>query len=95
MSYSTHYGKRDKWEKKGRYVGWEMYRRDTQGKGLVGTQKQGKDLWRKKAEMERREGRKREKSEQVLIGERPGGECQRYLLSQRGLRCEARLSRGP
>lgn len=32
---------------------------------------------------------------QVLIGERPSGECQRYLLSQRGQRCEARLSRGP
>lgn len=26
--------------------------------------------------------RKRDKAEQVLIGERPGGECQRYLLSQ-------------
>lgn len=45
--------------------------------------------------MERRKGRKRDKAAQVLIGERPGGECQRYLLSQRGLRCEARLSRGP
>lgn len=45
--------------------------------------------------MEKRKGRKRDKTEQVLIGERPGGECQRYLLSQRGLRCEARLSRGP
>lgn len=40
-------------------------------------------------------GRKRDTAEQVLIGERPGGECQRYLLSQRELRCEARLSRGP
>lgn len=30
-----------------------------------------------------------------MIGERPGGECQWYLLSQRGVRCEARLSRGP
>lgn len=39
--------------------------------------------------------RKRDKAEQVLIGERPSGECQRYLLSRRGLRCEARLSRGP
>lgn len=47
--------------------------------------------------MEKRggKGRKRDKPEQVLIGERPGSECQRYLLSQRGLRCEARLSRGP
>lgn len=45
--------------------------------------------------VEKRKGRKRDKAEQVLIGERPGGECQRYLLSQRGLRCEARLSRGP
>lgn len=45
--------------------------------------------------MEKRRGRKRDKSEQVLIGERPGSECQRYLLSQRGPRCEARLSRGP
>lgn len=61
------------------------------------------ELWRKTAETERREwgrwkrgkGRKRDEAEQVLIGERPGGECQRYLLSQRGLRCEARLSRGP
>lgn len=40
-------------------------------------------------------GGKKDKAGQVLIGERPGGECQRYLLSQRGLRCEARLSRGP
>lgn len=48
--------------------------------------------WRK---MEKRKGRKRDKAQQVLIGERPGGECQRYLLSQRGLRCEARPSRGP
>lgn len=30
---------------------------------------------------ERKDG-KRDKAEQVLIGERPGGECQRYLLSQ-------------
>lgn len=36
-----------------------------------------------------------DKAEQVLIGEGPGGECQRYLLSKRRLRCEARLSRGP
>lgn len=42
----------------------------------------------------RKKGR-RDKAEQVLIGERPSGECQRYLLSQRGLRCEARFSRGP
>lgn len=42
------------------------------------------------------EGKKKEiKAKQVLIGERPSSECQRYLLSQRGLRCEARLSRGP
>lgn len=52
------------------------------------TLKQGIELWRKKVEMERMEGgrwkkeRKRDKAEQVLIGERPGGECQRYLLSQ-------------
>lgn len=39
--------------------------------------------------------RERDKAGQVLIGERPRGECQQYLLSQRGLRCEARLSRGP
>lgn len=45
--------------------------------------------------MEKRKGRKRDNAEQVLIGERPGSECQRYLLSKRGLRCEARLSRGP
>lgn len=45
--------------------------------------------------MEKRKERKRDKAEQVLIGERPSTECQRYLLSQRGLRCEARLSRGP
>lgn len=45
--------------------------------------------------MVKRKARKRDKGEQVLIGERPGVECQRYLLSQRGLRCEARLSRGP
>lgn len=32
--------------------------------------------------MEKREEGKRDKAEQVLIGERPGGECQRYLLSQ-------------
>lgn len=32
--------------------------------------------------MEKRKERKRDKTEQVLIGERPGGECQRYLLSQ-------------
>lgn len=38
---------------------------------------------------------KRYKAVQVLIGERQSGECQRYLLSQRGLRCEACLSRGP
>lgn len=40
-------------------------------------------------------GRNGDKAEQVLIGERLGGECRRYLLSQRGLRCEACLSRGP
>lgn len=71
-------------------------------KGLVETQKQwievgiggdGGAVWVGK-KMEKRKGRKRDKAEQVLIGERPGGECQRYLLSQRGLRCEARLSRG-
>lgn len=45
--------------------------------------------------MVKRKARKRDKGEQVLIGERSGVECQRYLLSQRGLRCEARLSRGP
>lgn len=45
--------------------------------------------------MVKRKARKRDKGEQVLIGERPGVECQRYLLSQRGLRCEARLSKGP
>lgn len=67
----------------------------TQGKGLLESQKtrdmtmeeEGGD---RKVEIERREGRKmekrkegkRDKAEQVLIGERPGGECQRYLLSQ-------------
>lgn len=39
------------------------------------------------------EPKKRDKGKQVLIG--GGSECQRYLLSQRGLGCEARLSRGP
>lgn len=70
-----------------------------QGKWLAEAQKQGINLWRKKAKVKRRgggrKGRKRGKSEQVLIGERPGSECQQYLLSQRGLRCEACLSRGP
>lgn len=45
--------------------------------------------------MKKKKARKRDKAEQVLIGERPGGGCQRYLLSKRWLRCEARLSRGP
>lgn len=45
--------------------------------------------------MKKRMGRQRDKAEQVLIGGRPSGECQWYLLSQRGLRCEARLSRAP
>lgn len=45
--------------------------------------------------MEKRMGTQRDKAEQVLIGERPGSDCQWYLLSQRGLRREARLSRGP
>lgn len=45
--------------------------------------------------MEGRMGRNRDKAEQVLIGERLGSECQRYLLSQRRLMCEACLSRGP
>lgn len=44
---------------------------------------------------EKRKESKRYKAEQVLIGERPSGECQQYLLSRRGLRCEACLSRGP
>lgn len=58
-------------------------------------EKEGGDGEEGGQKMEKRRGRKRDKSEQVLIGERPGSECQRYLLSQRGLRCEARLSRGP
>ena len=45
--------------------------------------------------VEKRKESKRYKAEQVLIGERPSSECQQYLLSRRGLRCEARLSRGP
>lgn len=44
-----------KWQR-----GWEMYRGATQGKGLVEAQKQGIELWRKKAEIERGGGDRKE-----------------------------------
>lgn len=45
-------------------------------------EEEGGDGKERRGKMEKKKGRRRDKSEQVLIGERPGGECQRYLLSQ-------------
>ncbi len=72
----------------------ELIGKDTKTMGRTMEEEGGGGKERGEKTAKRKE-RKRDKSEQVLIGERPGGECQRYLLSQRGLRCEARLSRGP
>lgn len=45
-------------------------------------EKEGGDRKEGGGKIEKRKERKRDKAEQVLIGERPGGECQCYLLSQ-------------